>query len=213
MTRVRVKVCGLRTPESIDAAVDAGADALGFVFAESPRTITLDQARALLERVPAFVQRVGVFLHPSASELDEPLRALPLDFVQTDADDFTTVAANVPGGRRLPVVRAGDRFPERIDAALRTAATALVEGPRSGAGERLDLAPLAALPTATRARLVIAGGLSPENVGEVIAAVRPFGVDVSSGVERSPGEKDSPRIRAFIRAVRAAAGELPSPKP
>lgn len=202
MNRVRVKVCGLTTPDAVDAAVRAGADAIGVVLAESPRRVTLERAEELLSRVPAFVARVGVFRRPSEDEVMEALDALPLDLVQTDAEDFGEGAECVPVAMRLPVVREGEGFEKRLRATLDECRTALVEGKRSGVGERIALDALETLPEQTRSRIVLAGGLSPTDVGEVIRRVKPFGVDVSSGVERSPGQKDTRLIHDFLLAVR-----------
>jgi phosphoribosylanthranilate isomerase len=208
VNRIRVKVCGVRTPDTLDAAIDAGADAVGFVFAESPRRVSVDAAARLLARVPAFVARVGVFRHPSEEDVIEALEALPLDLVQTDAEDFDDGAACVPEAMRLPVVREGDGIETRAHEVLDSSRTILVEGRRSGAGERIDLDAIAALPHDTRARLIIAGGLSHDNIAEVIERLRPYGVDVSSGVERSRGEKDPELIHQFLRAVREAERSL-----
>lgn len=209
MNRIRVKVCGLTTPGAVDAAVRAGADAIGVVLAESPRRVTLERAEELLARVPAFVARVGVFRHPTEDEMVDALDALPLDLVQTDAEDFEEGAACVPPAMRLPVVREGDGFEKRLREALDACRTALVEGKRSGVGERVALDAIALLPEHARSRIVLAGGLSPTNVGEVIRRVAPFGVDVSSGVERSPGQKDTRLIHDFLLAVRETERALP----
>jgi phosphoribosylanthranilate isomerase len=209
MTRVRVKVCGLRTAEAVDAAIEAGADAVGFVFAESPRRVSIDDAARLLARVPAFVARVGVFRHPTEEDVIEALEALPLDLVQTDADDFDDGAACVPEAMRLPVVREGDGFAARLRAELDSSRTILFEGQRSGAGERVSLEAIASLPRETRGRLILAGGLSPENVAVAIVRVQPYGVDVSSGVERLRGEKDPILIHQFLLAVREAERTIP----
>lgn len=202
MNRIRVKVCGLTTPDAIDSAVQSGADAVGVVLAPSPRRVTLRQADSLLARVPAFVMRVGVFLRPTEDEVVEALQTLPLDLVQTDDGDFEDGAACVPPEMRLRVVREGDAFAQRVRDALDASRTVLVEGARSGVGRRVGLDAIERLPGDLRSRLILAGGLTPANVGEVIRRVRPFGVDVSSGVERSPGEKDTRLIHDFLLAVR-----------
>jgi len=195
-----IKICGLRTLEAIDAAVGAGADAVGFVFHDtSPRNVALDDARALQRAVPAGVERVAVFLHPSQALLDSVLAAIGPDWVQTDASDL--VALRLPTGQRvLPVLRSGAAlagpWPPRC----------LFESSSSGSGERADW--IAAARVARTSRLVLAGGLDPSNVGDAVRAVRPFGVDVSSGVESSRGVKDAARIREFIRSARAAEQAL-----
>ncbi len=209
MSVVRVKVCGLRTAEAVDAAINAGADAVGFVFAESPRRVSIDDAARLLARVPAFVARVGVFRHPTEEDVIDALDSLPLDLVQTDAQDFDDGAACVPEAMRLPVIREGDGLERRVHDALQSSRTILVEGPRSGAGEQVSLGALAGLPEELRSRVILAGGLDPANIAGVITTIQPYGVDVSSGVERSRGEKDPRLIHQFLRAVREAEQTLP----
>jgi phosphoribosylanthranilate isomerase len=201
---VWVKVCGLTTPEAVRAALDAGADALGFVFhAPSPRNLSPERARELASAVPRAVPRVAVTLHPAQALVDAIVATFRPDLLQTDAEDFAALALPQALGR-LPVLRAGvlrpDAWPARI----------LYEGPRSGAGTVADWAEARSL--ATRGELVLAGGLTPANVGAAIAAVRPFGVDVSSGVERTPGTKDPVLIGDFVAAARAAAGSTAAPR-
>jgi phosphoribosylanthranilate isomerase len=194
-----IKVCGLRTSEAIEAAVEAGADAVGFVFHEpSPRHLEAGVARGLAACVPANVEKVAVFLHPTQRLLDAALEAVRPDWVQTDAEDLATLV--LPAGQRvLPVYRTGQ--PPR--AGTLAGRRFLLESGRSGAGERADWPAAAAL--ARAGELVLAGGLDPANVADAVVIVRPFGVDVSSGVERSRGVKDAALIREFVRAARAAA--------
>lgn len=197
-----VKVCGLRTAEEVATAVDAGADAVGFVFAPSVRRVTPAEAGAAAAAAPAHVRKVAVFLHPTQSEVDAVLAGFAPDLLQTDAADFG--ALHLPAGLDcLPVVRAGTDDGVWPIADLR-ASTLLVEGPRSGAGEVADWTAAAKL--AAMHRVVLAGGLHAGNVATAIATVRPWGVDVSSGVERAPGVKDAARIREFLNAVRLASG-------
>jgi len=200
METLWIKICGLRTPEAIAAAAEAGADAVGFVFhAASPRNVSIEQARALQRAVPTGVERVAVFLHPSQALVDEVLAAVEPHWLQTDASDL--VGLRLPSGQRvLPVLRTGAGSP----AALPT--RCLLESGRSGAGERADWSEAARLARLTE--VVLAGGLDPRNVGDALHAVRPFGVDVSSGVERERGVKDEDRIWEFIRAARAAERAL-----
>jgi len=195
-----IKICGLRTLEAIDAAVGAGADAVGFVFHDaSPRNVALEDARALQRALPAGVERVAVFLHPSQALLDAVLTAIEPDWVQTDASDL--VRLQLPAGQSvLPVLRSGAAHPDPLPPRC------LFESSSSGSGERADWT--AAARVARTCQLVLAGGLDPSNVGEAVRAVRPFGVDVSSGVESSRGVKDAARIREFIRAARAAEQAL-----
>jgi phosphoribosylanthranilate isomerase len=202
MATLWIKICGLRTAAAIEAAAEAGADAVGFVFhAASPRHLEPAAARALQASVPSGVERVAVFLHPSQALVDAALEAIAPDWVQTDVDDLDALRLP-PGQRVLPVLRSGGALPASLSARC------LYESGRSGAGERADWA--AATGLARRTQLVLAGGLDPSNVAESVRAVRPFGVDVSSGVERERGRKDPVLIREFIRAAREAAQALVS---
>jgi phosphoribosylanthranilate isomerase len=204
MSALFVKICGLRARECVDAAINAGANAIGFVFAESPRRVTINEVRPLLDHAQARVTRVGVFRHPSPDEVRRVLDELPIDLVQSDVEDFERDLAFVDASLRLPVVRTGDGFAARLRRAITESGRVLVEGARSGAGQRVSLDELDALPDDTRSRVIVAGGLDPTNVREIIERTRPFGVDVSSGVERQPGEKDTHLIHQFVRAARDA---------
>lgn len=190
-----VKICGVTTGEAINAAVAAGADALGFVFhGPSPRSIEPVRAAALSAALPASILRVAVTLHPSQALVDRVLAEFEPDVWQSDADDFTGLALP-PTIARWPVWRSGKGSsapPPRL----------LFEASVSGAGAKADWQAAAVL--AKRCGLILGGGLDAANVGAAIAAVRPYGVDVSSGVERGPGIKDPAMIRAFIEAARAA---------
>jgi phosphoribosylanthranilate isomerase len=201
-SRLWIKVCGLRTVEAIEAAAGAGADAVGFVFHEpSPRHLDCAQARALAAAVPAGVDKVAVFMHPSQALVDAALDAVRPDWVQTDAEDLPMLA--LPAAQRvLPVYRTS-----RIAEPVR-ARRILLEAARSGAGERADWSSAAALARAIE--VVLAGGLDVANVGAAVESVRPFGVDVSSGVERNRGVKDVALIREFVSAARATEARLAS---
>lgn len=199
--RVFVKICGLKTPEAVRAAVEAGADAVGFVFAESPRRITAEAAAALAALLPAGVLRVAVTRHPSREEWNEVATTLRPDWLQTDEEDFADLALP-PGVSALPVYR---DLPGLDVAALARQKRVLFEAGMSGAGCAPDWQRAREL--AQRTQLVLAGGLDPDNVGTAIALVRPWGVDVSSGVEAQRGVKDSGKIAAFVAAVRRAEQE------
>ncbi|WP_281281058.1 phosphoribosylanthranilate isomerase [Peristeroidobacter soli] len=190
-----VKVCGLTTPDAVAAAVDAGVDAVGFVFAESKRRVTAQQAAELARDVPRNIVRVAVMLHPSQTELDEVWSQFRPDVLQTDADDLATL--RIPADLKVtPVFRAGRELPTMLPSRL------LFEGPTSGTGETTDWSAAARL--AARTQLILAGGLKPSNVADAIAAAKPWGVDVSSGVEARPGVKDPQKIYDFVRIARAA---------
>jgi phosphoribosylanthranilate isomerase len=193
-----IKICGMTTPEAIDAACLAGADAVGFVFAPSPRRVTPAEAAKLAARVHSGVLKVAVTQHPEQSLVDAIAGALAPDLLQSDFEDFE--ALRLPAGtRQLPVLRASRELPAQLPPRL------LFEGPASGTGRTSDWDTAARL--AGRTQLILAGGLKAVNVAEAIARVRPFGVDVSSGVESKPGVKDRSKIEAFIRAARKAARE------
>lgn len=194
---VLVKICGITTAEALEAAVSAGADAVGFVFHEpSPRNLSAAGAARLAASLPPGVRKVAVTLHPAQSLVDEVLAALAPDAWQTDARDFDSLRLPTIV-ERWPVCRSGARPPEPLPSRL------LFEGSRSGTGEVADWSVAAGL--AARAELILGGGLTPANVAAAIATVRPFGVDVSSGVESAPGRKDPARIVEFVAAAREAA--------
>ncbi|MBT8086614.1 MAG: phosphoribosylanthranilate isomerase, partial [Gammaproteobacteria bacterium] len=177
----------------------AGAGAVGFVFAESVRRVTPQHARNISGAVPAAVKRVAVMLHPSNEEWLKVLDVFAPDVLQTDADDYDQL--DVPYSvERWPVFREG------VTAPWADATTYLFEGARSGQGETVDWSHAAKL--AKSGQMILAGGLAADNVAEAIATVRPFGVDVSSGVESSLGTKDSQLISEFIDAARAAEKAL-----
>jgi phosphoribosylanthranilate isomerase len=190
-----VKVCGLTTPTAVAAAVDAGVDAVGFVFAESKRKVTPQRAAELARDVPGNIVRVAVMLHPSQQDLDAVWSGFRPDVLQTDIEDLA--ALRIPNGLAVtPVMRAGRELPRELPSRM------LFEGPVSGTGTTTDWSAAAQL--ASRTQLILAGGLKPSNVAAAIAAARPFGVDVSSGVEAEPGVKDPAKIHEFVRNARAA---------
>jgi phosphoribosylanthranilate isomerase len=191
-----VKICGMTDEEAVAAAVAAGADAIGFVFAESPRAVSAARAAALSQNLPARVLRVAVMRHPSQRELDAVCAEFRPDCLQTDAEDLAGLTISGDCGQVLPVYRDGQTpapqdYPARI----------LFEGRQSGSGTTADWDQ--AWQLARRTQLILAGGLNAHNVEAAIERVRPWGVDVSSGVERSRGRKDPAKIYEFIARVRA----------
>jgi phosphoribosylanthranilate isomerase len=186
----------LTTPEAVTAAIAERVDAIGFVFAESKRRVTPRRAAELSRDVPGEIARIAVMKQPSQALLDEVWSVFRPDVLQTDVEDL--VALRLPHGLKvMPVLRARRALPEVLPPRV------LFEGPVSGTGEITDWAAAAAL--SQRTQLVLAGGLTPANVADAIAATRPFGVDVSSGVEAQPGVKDPSKIQQFVRNARAAA--------
>lgn len=200
-----VKICGLTNELHVQVAVEAGADAVGFVFAESVRRVEPLQAARIASLVPETVKRVAVMLHPSNEEWQAVLRDFAPDVLQTDAADFENL--DVPASVECwPVYREGNTVTDTFRVNPKVSVTYLYEGARSGSGETVDWSRAAEL--ARSGHMILAGGLSVGNVAEAIAIVRPFGVDVSSAVESAPGEKDSQLIRDFIRAAKAAEKNL-----
>ena len=208
--RVAVKVCGVTSREDARAAVAAGADAIGFVFwPRSPRAVDADTARAIAAALPPFVLRVGVFVDAPNEEIRRVADEVGLDMVQLHGSEAPEAVAAAPR-RAVKAVRVGPGF--RVEDALRydgAAAGLLVDtrvdgGLPGGTGRSFDWSLVRPLREGT-SFLVLAGGLTPDNVGAAIAAVRPDAVDVSTGVESAPGRKDPAKMRAFVEAVRGAA--------
>lgn len=196
-----IKICGITTSEAVAAALAAPVDAIGFVFADSPRQLTLADAVALAAPARGRVRCVAVTRHPSQRHLDDILAVFQPDMLQTDADDLHLL--RVPKQLELlPVFRGWDgpqvKLPPRL----------LFEGQTSGSGTPCDWT--AAQRVARRTQLVLAGGLDPDNVATAISAVRPFGVDVSSGVEERerPGVKSPAEVVRFAAAARSAFGMI-----
>ncbi len=195
---VLVKICGLRNADDVAAATAAGANAVGFVFAESVRKVSPEQAKVATEAISPDVLRVAVMCHPSNDECRAMLDEFEPDVVQTDAEDFSGL--DIPGDIDCwPVIREGDENVEPPNVYV-------YEGPKSGSGENVDWTRAATV--ADHGLMILAGGLAEDNVREAIRTVRPWGVDVSSGVESLPGYKDYELIRRFVSAVRAAEKEL-----
>lgn len=212
--RTRVKICGLTRPDDVRAAVDAGADAIGLVFyPPSRRFLDVGAAAALRELVPAFVDVVALFVNPAVAEVDEIIRCVNPDLLQFHGEETPEFCRQF-GVRYMKGFRVGAPGQDTADVLAAHCATygeaagwlfdSFSQG-YGGSGTSLDPALLHQVADAPDARpLVLAGGLSPDNVGERIVGLRPYAVDVSSGVEESPGLKDPARIRAFMRAVRIA---------
>jgi phosphoribosylanthranilate isomerase len=190
-----IKICGLTTADAVTAALDAQVQAIGFVFAPSVRRVDPALAATLARPARGRVLCVAVTRHPDQADIDDILARFVPDLLQSDLEDFARL--RLPEGlARLPVLRSGAPAPETPPGRC------LYEGPVSGTGSLADWDQARAL--AARCELVLAGGLHAANVATAIRAVRPFGVDVSSGVELRPGVKAVERIEAFARAARAA---------
>lgn len=192
-----VKICGITEVGAGIAAARAGADAVGFVFASSPRQISPGDAVLVSGELPPALLRVAVFRDPTLEEVEEVLERFTPDLVQADHSSLSELR----GVEVLPVYRPGDPTPA-------DGSWFLFEGRESGVGQMTDLDEAAR--AAGIGKLVLAGGLTPDNVGSAIEKVRPHGVDVSSGVESAPGVKDTESIHSFVAAVRAAEERLVS---
>lgn len=195
-----VKVCGLSTPESVRAAVESGADAVGFVLTQSPREVSPEQARALLADVPEGIAAVGVFRHENAADAVVTARAAGLEWVQlhgsrTPEDVRAVHDAGMRLIRAVTLGAADDEFTDWGEDLL------LVDAAVPGSGEAWDYALMRRKGLAGR-KWLLAGGLSPENVASAVEAAAAWGVDVSSGVEASRGVKDLAKVRAFVKAAK-----------
>ena len=220
-----VKICGTTNLDDAEMAVEAGADALGFVFAPSPRRVTPAQVARIVPQLPEGVERIGVFVNPEYDEIIAAVREAGLTGVQLhvcedprlpeqlreyflERSDFRLLqVVRVAPGQPFSSVRLFDTL-SRADVALVEALSSTGHG---GTASRFDwqAAREHFLAAAHEARLVVAGGLTPENVAEAVETLSPWGVDVVTGVESEPGRKDCAKVRAFMRNVRHAASSFP----
>jgi len=217
---VWVKICGTTNLEDALAAVDAGADALGFVFAESPRRVEPSVVAHITRALPEGIERIGVFVDETAGRIDEIVAEAGLTAVQLHGDESLDVAEKLAGdvgatriSRVIPVLpmrrilemaaRGGVAvtLSRKIDTVLIDSAA---QGKRGGSGQAWDWEAGKFLLGTFRdsVRIIVAGGLTPANVADAIRTLRPWGVDVSSGVEREPGKKDIEKVRAFVKAAK-----------
>ncbi|HVN94531.1 MAG TPA: phosphoribosylanthranilate isomerase [Terracidiphilus sp.] len=213
-----IKICANTSLEDAMAAADAGADAVGFVFAPSPRRITADQTAAIVAGLPAKIEKVGVFVDAALEEIVRTVEGAGLTGVQLHSNGQAAETAKLRArfGPQLRILRvvhfeagASERAAEaaqdaNVDAILIDSRTATAVG---GTGQTYDWAEARRTlfqHRGTPKHLIAAGGLTPENVAEAIAMLRPWGVDVVSGVESAPGRKDAAKVRAFIENARAA---------
>jgi phosphoribosylanthranilate isomerase len=198
--RTRIKICGITRVEDALAAAAAGADAIGLVFAESPRRVTAEQARAVCAALPPFVTTVGLFVDAPEARVREVLGQVPLDLLQFHGRE-TPEDCQRYGRPYIKAVRMDADVDLRAETRRFQAAAGLLldsfhPQKAGGTGESFDWA---RVPRDLGKPVILAGGLTPENVALAIATVRPYAVDVSSGVEREKGVKDAAKITAFIR--------------
>jgi len=203
----RIKICGITNLEDAQLAAACGADAIGFVFADSPRRVAPEKAGEIMAQMEPFVTGVGVFVDAAVDEVRGALQVSGCMVAQlhgNEGEDY--IQALSPYGV-VKALRVGEKLDAgRADRYKKAGAILLdtyVPGQAGGTGRRFDLA-VAGQMVRGGWRVIVAGGLTPENVGEVVASVRPYGVDVSSGVEAAPGRKDHDKVARFVAAVRAA---------
>jgi phosphoribosylanthranilate isomerase len=200
----RIKFCGATGWGDVESALDAGADAVGMIFAESPRRITWQAAREIAGRIPAQITPVAVFVNPTRDEVARVRDLFPNALVQLSGDEPPGFATSI-GGAVIKAVHVGDESPEEMQRICDRFAPSLllfdtrVAGKFGGTGVTFDWTNIAVL--ARWRPVMVAGGLTPKNVAACVRAVRPFGVDVRSGIE-TDGRKDIEKMRAFVRAVR-----------
>lgn len=218
--RTRIKICGLTRAEDVDAAVAAGADAIGFVFYQkSPRHIAPEAARALITQVPPFVTTVGLFVNASREDVVKVIASTPVALLQFHGDESLEQCRSIAEAVNRPFMRAVRVGPDMTGSDLleyeqnyRACSSlfagllldAFVEG-YGGGGKVFDWS---LIPKELAPRVVLSGGLSVQNATEAVLQVRPYAVDISSGVELSKGIKDPAKIRSFIGAVRHADSAL-----
>lgn len=203
----RVKICGITRNEDALACGHAGADAIGLVFyPPSPRYVSVAQAAAIACVLPPFVTTVGLFVNPTAAEVEAVLRDLRLDVLQFHGDEQADFCASfgVPYLKALRVKAGVDlvQYALRYREAQGLLLDAYVEGTPGGTGQAFDWG---LIPAELPLPVILSGGLEPGNVAEAIKRVRPWAVDVSSGVEAAKGLKDAAKIAAFMGGVRSAS--------
>ena len=207
---VRVKICGITNVADARAAVEAGADALGFMFYEpSSRHVSAKVATDIIRELPLFVAKVGVFVNPTEKAVLEKISLCGLDTLQFHGEEPPEFCRRFSPLKVWKAFRVQDRESLKALPAYPTDAWLLdsfVPGQHGGTGARFNWDIAVAAKKLGRP-IILAGGLTPENVAEAVRKVRPYAVDVSSGVESAPGRKDHAKLRQFIRSAKAAAGE------
>lgn len=225
MHRTRIKICGITRVEDLRAAADAGADALGFVFyPPSPRFVTVEQAAVLARATPPFVSNVALFVNPSLEDVQAVVQAMPIALLQFHGDETPEQCALIAAAVQRPFARAFRVRPDtqpadllecdqRYRAASPWFSSLLLDtyvDAYGGAGKVFDWS---LIPKELAPRVVLSGGLSVQNATDAVVRVRPWAVDISSGVEAAKGIKDASKIAAFIAAVASADTIIQSEKP
>jgi len=211
--RTWIKICGTTSLEDALSSIEAGADALGFIFAPSKRRISVEQAQRIISQLPREVERIGVFMDAGAMGIRQVLREVDLTGIQMhgEADFPAEVYSYLPADRRdrlrkMKTVIVQEAFEIRVDtyAAVAGVVDTWLFDSGAGSGQSFDWQSARRQLGERQGEFVVAGGLTPENVGDAIRAFRPWGVDVVTGVERESGRKDPEKLRAFVAAVRKA---------
>ncbi len=201
----RVKICGITNLEDARHAADCGADALGFVFfSGSPRFVKPETALDIISGLPPLLTTVGLFVNESPERIRDIAAFCGLDSVQLHGDEAPH-QCSYPPRRVIKALRLHDGLSDDALSAYRVAALLLdayMPDKFGGTGQRCDWQRAAVI--AARRRVILAGGLTPDNVAEAVTSVRPYGVDVSSGVEKQPGKKDPEKVARFIRTAKEA---------
>jgi len=211
--RTWIKICGTTSLEDALSSIEAGADALGFIFAQSKRRISPENAQKIIRELPPEIEKIGVFLDAGAMGIRHVLSEVDLTGIQMHGEgDFPAeVYSYLPADRRdrlrkMKTVIVQEAFGTRVDAYSAVAGvidTWLFDS-GAGSGQTFDWQSARKQLGDRQGQFVIAGGLNPENVGEAMRVFRPWGVDVVTGVERGPGRKDPEKLKAFVAAVRKA---------
>ena len=211
--RTWIKICATTCIEDALAAIEAGANALGFVFAPSKRRVSPEQARAIVAQLPANIERIGVFSDETAELVADVVEQVGLTAVQLHGQESPELINDLLSRRKrgaqirvIKTVLVNGNFAAQFTRVCRDydCIDSILLDSGAGSGKTFDWQSVQPLLEGNRKRLIIAGGLNAENVGEAIKKFSPYGVDVVSGVEREPGRKDPEKLKAFVAAVRRA---------
>ena len=213
--RTWIKICGTTSIEDALASVKAGADALGFIFAPSPRRITPETAQDIIRKLPSTIERIGVFLNETVEQIQKTAIEVDLTGIQLHGNETVSeVFSELPEDRRnslriIKSIKVRDGFEKDLDAEMAAGGTvyAWLFDPGAGSGKTFDWRTARVQLGERSGRFILAGGLNPQNVKEAVKTFGPWGVDVVSGVEKEPGRKDHDKLQAFVAAVRKAEQE------
>jgi phosphoribosylanthranilate isomerase len=215
-SRTRIKVCGITSTEDAKGAIQIGVDAIGFIFAEnSPRYISPEKAKEIVTQLPPFIHFVGVFVDKDPIEIQEIIEYCGLSYVQLhggeDAEYCRKLAQAATPCMLIKAFRVGSRtmaadFTSYEDSVKGFLLDTYIEGQKGGTGKSFDWSIIESLKL--QLPVILAGGLTPENVAEAIRTVRPFAIDLNSGVEEEPGKKDLARLRSLVKVVDGVDAEL-----